>query len=111
MSTSTCDPEAFAKNSNSTARSTNKPPPTATSAANTPTSPGNTPPKPTPSAPPQQTSRRTPPQPVVSATHTEDDTREQAVTMRLVVTCPDRVGIVAAVARFLAEAGANIESS
>jgi formyltetrahydrofolate deformylase len=31
--------------------------------------------------------------------------------MRLVVTCPDRVGIVAAVARFLAEAGANIESS
>jgi formyltetrahydrofolate deformylase len=27
------------------------------------------------------------------------------------VTCPDRVGIVAAVARFLAEAGANIESS
>ena len=33
------------------------------------------------------------------------------VTMRLVVTCPDRVGIVAAVARFLAEAGANIESS
>jgi formyltetrahydrofolate deformylase len=31
--------------------------------------------------------------------------------MRLVVTCADRVGIVAAVARFLAEAGANIESS
>ena len=31
--------------------------------------------------------------------------------MRLIVTCPDRVGIVAAVARFLAEAGANIESS
>jgi formyltetrahydrofolate deformylase len=31
--------------------------------------------------------------------------------MRLVVTCPDRVGIVAAVATFLAEAGANIESS
>jgi formyltetrahydrofolate deformylase len=35
----------------------------------------------------------------------------EPVTMRLVVTCPDRVGIVAAVARFLAEAGANIESS
>jgi formyltetrahydrofolate deformylase len=35
----------------------------------------------------------------------------ELVTMRLVVTCPDRVGIVAAVARFLAEAGANIESS
>jgi formyltetrahydrofolate deformylase len=33
------------------------------------------------------------------------------VVMRLVVSCPDRVGIVAAVARFLAEAGANIESS
>jgi formyltetrahydrofolate deformylase len=47
----------------------------------------------------------------VSTTHTEDAAREQAVTMRLVVTCPDRVGIVAAVARFLAEAGANIESS
>jgi formyltetrahydrofolate deformylase len=47
----------------------------------------------------------------VSATHTEDDAQRQAVTMRLVVTCPDRVGIVAAVARFLAEAGANIESS
>ncbi len=31
--------------------------------------------------------------------------------MRLVVTCPDRVGIVAALATFLAEAGANIESS
>jgi len=31
--------------------------------------------------------------------------------MRLVVTCPDRVGIVAAVARFLEKAGANIESS
>jgi formyltetrahydrofolate deformylase len=31
--------------------------------------------------------------------------------MRLVVTCPDTVGIVAAVARFLADAGANIESS
>ena len=31
--------------------------------------------------------------------------------MRLVVTCPDRVGIVAAVAGFLAEASANIESS
>ncbi|HVC84039.1 MAG TPA: formyltetrahydrofolate deformylase [Solirubrobacteraceae bacterium] len=46
-----------------------------------------------------------------AATHTEDDARGQAVTMRLVVTCPDRVGIVAAVARFLAEAGANIESS
>jgi formyltetrahydrofolate deformylase len=47
----------------------------------------------------------------VSTTHTEDAAREQAVTMRLVVTCPDRVGIVAAVARFLAAAGANIESS
>jgi formyltetrahydrofolate deformylase len=47
----------------------------------------------------------------VSETHTNDAAREQAVTMRLVVTCPDRVGIVAAVARFLAEAGANIESS
>jgi formyltetrahydrofolate deformylase len=47
----------------------------------------------------------------VNTTHTEDAAREQAVTMRLVVTCPDRVGIVAAVARFLAEAGANIESS
>jgi formyltetrahydrofolate deformylase len=47
----------------------------------------------------------------VSETHTSDAAREQAVTMRLVVTCPDRVGIVAAVARFLAEAGANIESS
>ena len=34
-----------------------------------------------------------------------------SVTMRLLVTCADRVGIVAAVARFLAEAGANIESS
>ena len=31
--------------------------------------------------------------------------------MRLVATCPDRVGIVAAVASFLAESGANIESS
>jgi formyltetrahydrofolate deformylase len=48
---------------------------------------------------------------VSAATHTEDDAQGQAVTMRLVVTCPDRVGIVAAVARFLAEAGANIESS
>jgi formyltetrahydrofolate deformylase len=47
----------------------------------------------------------------VSETHTNDAAWEQAVTMRLVVTCPDRVGIVAAVARFLAEAGANIESS
>ena len=47
----------------------------------------------------------------MSETHTNDAAREQAVTMRLVVTCPDRVGIVAAVARFLAEAGANIESS
>lgn len=34
-----------------------------------------------------------------------------SVRMRLVVTCPDGVGIVAAVARFLADAGANIESS
>jgi len=34
-----------------------------------------------------------------------------SATMRLIVTCPDRVGIVAAVARFLADAGANIESS
>ena len=47
----------------------------------------------------------------MSETHTNDAAREQAVTMRLLVTCPDRVGIVAAVARFLAEAGANIESS
>jgi formyltetrahydrofolate deformylase len=47
----------------------------------------------------------------VSETHTSDAARQQAVTMRLVVTCPDRVGIVAAVASFLAEAGANIESS
>jgi formyltetrahydrofolate deformylase len=47
----------------------------------------------------------------VSETHINDATREQAVTMRLVVTCSDGVGIVAAVARFLAEAGANIESS
>jgi formyltetrahydrofolate deformylase len=32
-------------------------------------------------------------------------------SMRLVVTCPDRVGIVAAVARCLAQVGANITSS
>ena len=35
----------------------------------------------------------------------------ESTTMRLVVICPDRVGIVAAVARYLADAGANIESS
>ena len=39
------------------------------------------------------------------------DTLTGSTTMRLLVTCPDRVGIVAAVARFLADAGANIESS
>ena len=33
------------------------------------------------------------------------------VRMRLVAVCPDKVGIVAAVARCLADAGANIESS
>jgi formyltetrahydrofolate deformylase len=33
------------------------------------------------------------------------------VTMRLVVSCEDRVGIVAAISRFLADCGANIESS
>ena len=47
----------------------------------------------------------------MNATATEDTTPADAVTMRLLVTCADRVGIVAAVARFLAEAGANIESS
>jgi formyltetrahydrofolate hydrolase len=33
------------------------------------------------------------------------------VTMRLLVSCPDRPGIVAAVARFLYESGANIVRS
>jgi formyltetrahydrofolate deformylase len=32
-------------------------------------------------------------------------------TMRLLVSCPDRPGIVAAVSRFLAESGANITRS
>jgi formyltetrahydrofolate deformylase len=44
-------------------------------------------------------------------TATDIDALAGSATMRLLVTCPDRVGIVAAVARFLADAGANIESS
>ena len=36
---------------------------------------------------------------------------EAQVTMRLLVSCPDRVGIVAAVSRFLLDAGANIVRS
>jgi formyltetrahydrofolate deformylase len=48
---------------------------------------------------------------VSAADSSRDGLTADAVTMRLVVMCPDRVGIVAAVARFLADAGANIESS
>ncbi len=36
---------------------------------------------------------------------------EQQTTMRLLVSCPDRPGIVAAVSHFLFEAGANLERS
>lgn len=46
-----------------------------------------------------------------AADSSHDGGAADAVTMRLVVMCPDRVGIVAAVARLLAEVGANIESS
>ena len=34
--------------------------------------------------------------------------KDSLATFRLVITCPDRPGIVAAVSRFLFEAGANI---
>lgn len=38
-------------------------------------------------------------------------TTEQRTTMRLLVSCPDRPGIVSAVSHFLFEAGANLERS
>jgi formyltetrahydrofolate deformylase len=38
-------------------------------------------------------------------------TSDTEVTMRLLVSCPDRPGIVAAVSRFLFDAGANIVRS
>jgi formyltetrahydrofolate deformylase len=42
---------------------------------------------------------------------TPDHPLPDTVRMRLLAVCPDRVGIVASVARCLADAGANIESS
>src|SRR5204863_9944186 len=38
-------------------------------------------------------------------------TADTQVTMRLLISCPDRPGIVAAVSRFLYESGANIMRS
>jgi len=44
-------------------------------------------------------------------TDASGENRPAITTMRLLVSCPDRTGIVAAVSRFLFEAGANIVSS